>query len=28
MDLFVVATIGSELLYGFVILRLDRRALV
>ena len=28
MDLFVVPTIGFELLYGFVILRLDRRDLV
>jgi hypothetical protein len=28
MDLFVVPTIGFELLYGFVILRLDRRELV
>jgi transposase InsO family protein len=28
MDLFVVATIGFKLLYGFVIIRLDRRDLV
>src|SRR5260370_34424390 len=28
MDLFVVPTIGFKLLYGFVIIRLDRRALV
>src|SRR5450756_1129478 len=28
MDLFVVPTIGFKLLYGFVILRLDRRDLV
>jgi len=28
MDLFVVPTIGFELLYGFVIVRLDRRRLV
>src|ERR1700754_1478344 len=28
MDLFVVPTIGFELLYGFVILRIDRRELV
>ncbi|WP_225709621.1 integrase core domain-containing protein [Bradyrhizobium cenepequi] len=28
MDLFVVPTIGFELLYGFVILRVDRRELV
>jgi transposase InsO family protein len=28
MDLFVVPTIGFELLYGFVIVRLDRRDLV
>src|SRR5215467_16202505 len=28
MDLFVVPTIGFKLLYGFVILRLDRRNLV
>jgi transposase InsO family protein len=28
MDLFVVPTIGFELLYGFVIIRLDRRDLV
>jgi transposase InsO family protein len=28
MDLFVVPTIGFELLYGFVILRIDRRDLV
>ena len=25
MDLFVVPTIGFKLLYGFVILRIDRR---
>jgi hypothetical protein len=28
MDLFVVPTIGFKLLYGFVIVRLDRRAVV
>ena len=28
MDLFVVPTIGFDLLYGFVIVRLDRRGLV
>jgi hypothetical protein len=28
MDLFVVPTIGFNLLYAFVIIRLDRRALV
>ena len=28
MDLFVVPTIGFKLLYGFVIVRLDRRDLV
>jgi transposase InsO family protein len=28
MDLFVVPTIGSELLYSFVIVRIDRRDLV
>src|SRR5258708_26357967 len=28
MDLFVVPTIGFKLLYGFVIIRLDRRDLV
>ena len=28
MDLFVVPTIGIKLLYGFVIIRLDRRHLV
>jgi hypothetical protein len=28
MDLFIVPTIGFELLYAFVIVRLDRRALV
>jgi transposase InsO family protein len=28
MDLFVVPTIGFKLLYGFVIIRLDRRAVV
>src|ERR1700721_1811752 len=28
MDLFVVPTIGFKLLYGFVIVRLDRRGLV
>jgi transposase InsO family protein len=28
MDLFVVPTIGCKLLYGFVILRIDRRDLV
>jgi transposase InsO family protein len=28
MDMFVVATIGFKLLYGFVIVRLDRRELV
>src|SRR5712664_1215808 len=28
MDLFVVSTIGFKLLYGFVIVRLDRRGLV
>jgi transposase InsO family protein len=28
MDLFVVPTVGFSLLYGFVIVRLDRRALV
>ena len=28
MDLFVVQTIGFELLYGFVIVRIDRRDLV
>jgi hypothetical protein len=28
MDLFVVPTIGFKLLYGFVIVRLDRRELV
>jgi hypothetical protein len=28
MDLFVVATIGFNLLYGFVIVRIDRRDLV
>src|SRR5437879_6334858 len=28
MDLFVVPTIGFELLYGFVIVRIDRRDLV
>ena len=28
MDLFVVPTIGFDLLYAFVIVRLDRRALV
>ena len=28
MDLFVVPTIGSELLYAFVIVRLDRRDMV
>jgi hypothetical protein len=28
MDLFVVPTIGFELLYAFVIVRLDRRDLV
>ena len=28
MDLFVVPTIGSKLLYAFVIVRLDRRNLV
>ena len=27
MDLFVVATIGFDLLYDFIILRLDRRGL-
>ena len=28
MDLFVVPTIGFDLLYAFIIIRLDRRALV
>jgi hypothetical protein len=28
MDLFVVPTIGFDLLYAFVIIRLDRRDLV
>ena len=28
MDLFVVPTIGFDLLYAFVIVRLDRRDLV
>jgi hypothetical protein len=28
MDLFVVPTIGFDLLYAFVIIRIDRRALV
>jgi hypothetical protein len=28
MDLFVVPTIGFKLLYGFVIIRLDRRDIV
>ena len=28
MDLFVVPTIGFDLLYGFVIVRLNRRDLV
>jgi hypothetical protein len=28
MDLFVVPTIGFRMLYGFVIVRLDRRDLV
>jgi hypothetical protein len=28
MDLFVVPTIGFDLLYAFVIVRLDRRGLV
>src|SRR5258708_35982148 len=28
MDLFVVPTIGFDLLYAFVIVRLDRRALI
>ncbi len=28
MDLFVVPTIGFKLLYGFVIVRIDRRDLV
>ena len=28
MDLFVVPTIGCKLLYGFVLLRIDRRDLV
>jgi hypothetical protein len=28
MDLFVVPTIGFDLLYGFVIVRIDRRDLV
>jgi hypothetical protein len=28
MDLFVVPTIGFNLLYGFVIVRIDRRDLV
>src|SRR3979490_1970505 len=28
MDLFVVPTIGFDLLYGFIIVRLDRRDLV
>ena len=28
MDLFVVPTVGFDLLYAFVILRLDRRDLV
>jgi hypothetical protein len=28
MDLFVVPTIGFELLYGFVIVRIDRRDLI
>ena len=28
MDLFVVPTIGFGMLYGFVIIRLDRRDLV
>jgi hypothetical protein len=28
MDLFVVLTIGFDLLYGFIIVRLDRRDLV
>jgi hypothetical protein len=28
MDLFVVPTIGFRLLYGFVIVRIDRRDLV
>ena len=28
MDLFVVPTIGVRMLYGFVIVRLDRRDLV
>src|SRR3979409_2774080 len=28
IDLFVVPTIGFKLLYGFVIIRLDRRSLV
>jgi hypothetical protein len=28
LDLFVVPTIGFELLYGFVIVRIDRRDLV
>ncbi len=28
MDLFVVPTIGFKLLYGFMIVRLDRRDLV
>ena len=28
MDLFVVPTIGFRMLYGFVIVRLDRRDIV
>ena len=28
MDLFVVSTIGFRLLYGFVIVRIDRRELI
>ena len=28
MDLFVVPTIGFKLLYGFVIVRIDRRDIV
>ena len=28
MDLFVVPTIGFKLLYGFVIVRIDRRELI
>ena len=28
MDLFVVPTIGFDVLYGFVIVRLDRRDLI